>query len=184
MNKKNFWLVIPTVLLPYLTLFALATIFLASEYPSFKAIMESVFHGNAILLIITLLLYCLITAALSVFYFITGIRKSKDAVSLAKIAMIVKIIHIPAYILIFFLGIMLMITIFTIPFTFGLFLLDCFSLFLTGLMTVAAVINAVRQGLLKPKNSLWIIILQAIFCADVVATIFFYLKLKKDCTNE
>ena len=75
--------------------------------------------------------------------------------------------------LIFVFGILLAITIFTIPFSIGLFLFDCLSLFLTGALMISAVINSIKQGIVKFKDILWIMILQFVFCADVVSAIIF-----------
>lgn len=179
MDKKRIWLVIPTTLLPYLALFTLTAIFLSTKYRFFEVVMESVFNNNAIYLILALLLYCILATALSIIFFATSIRQEWEPVSLAKSAMIIKLIQVPAYALIFVLGILLVITIFTIPFSIGLFLLDCLCLFLSGLLTSAAVINAARQGIFSFKEVVWIIILQLVFCADVIASILFYLKVKE-----
>lgn len=179
MNRNRIWYILPTAVLPYLVLLALAVIFFSADHPVFAFLMESVFGGNALLLIAALLLYCVFAGMLSVICFVTGIRKGWDALSLAKSAMILKLCQVPAYALIFVLGIVFAITLFTIPFAIGLFLLDCLTLCLTGLLTAAAAINAVRQGFFQSKEVLWIVLLQLVFCADVAATIAFYCKLRK-----
>lgn len=181
MNKKRIWLIIPTTLIPYLVLFSLATIFASTKLSFFQSMMEIVFRENIINLVIMLLLYCTFSTVLSIICFVVSIRQKWNALSLAKTTVIVKLIQLPAYIFIFVLGFLLIISLFTIPFSIGLFLLDCLTVFLTGLLTFAAVINAVRQDLFKLKEVTWVIILQLIFCADVVASIVFYLKLKEKC---
>ena len=183
MNKKRFWFIIPTALLPYLVLFALATVFFSTKYPFFERIMVSVFHGNAIILLIALSLYCLLAAVISIWGFVISIRMGWDCFSLVKSAMIVKLMQVPAYILIFVLSVLLATTIFTIPFSIGLFLIDCLTLYLTGLVTIAAAVNTVRQDKIKSTEALLIIILQFIFCVDIVASIVFYARLKAYMTN-
>lgn len=98
---------------------------------------------------------------------------------MAKSAMITKLIQVPAYTTILVLGVLLAITAFTIPFSIGLFLFDSLTLFLTGLLTAAAAINAVRQGFVTAMDCVLIMVLQFIFCIDVVASIILYLKLRK-----
>lgn len=186
MTRRNIWMIIPALLLPYLALFILTTIFLSPKIAFFRYIMESVFNSNALYLIGAFILCCIVTAILTISCFLVGLYKEWDALSLAKIVMIVKLFQIPAYVLIFVLGILLMITIFTIPFSIGLFLFSYFSLFLTGAMVVSAGINSIRQGVFKLKEVLWIMVLQFVFCADVVSSIIFYVKLKNvtDKTNK
>lgn len=184
MSRNRIWYILPTAVLPYLVLLALAVIFFSTNHPVFAFLMESVFGGNALLLIAALLLYCAFAGVFSVVCFVNGIRKDWDALSLARNAMILKLCQVPAYVMIFVLGIALAITLFTIPFAIGLFLLDCLTLCLTGFWTAAAAINAVRQGVCQSKEVLWIVLLQLVFCADVVATIVFYCKLRRSVEDQ
>lgn len=179
MNKKKIWYIIPTALLPYLLLFALAVLLFSTKHTVFTFIMDYIFNSNAWNIVAVLLLYCLFAAALSIGCFVVSIRKGWEALSLAKYAMLVKLFQIPAYALIFVIGLLLAITLFTIPISVGLFLFNCICLLLTGLLTTAAVINAVRQGIFKSQEVVWMIVLQLVFCADVAASIILYIKLRK-----
>ena len=170
---------IPTLLLPYFALFTSATVFLSTKIQFFNLVMGSVFRGNAIYLIAAFIIYCLLAAVLSVVYFIDSLCKKRDSLYLAKYFMIVKLIQVPGYALIFVLGVVCAITIFTIPFSVALFFFDCFSLFLSGLGVVSAVIRAIQQGFFKMKGILWgVLIAQFFFCIDVVAAIILYSILK------
>lgn len=179
MNRKKIWLVLPVALLPYIVLCATVIPLFSTKVPLLDAIMENVFQDNALYLVSAVLLFALIAAVLSVLCFTVSIRKQWDALSLAKTAMIIKLIQVPAYILIFILGVLLMITIFTIPFSIGMLILNCLTLVLTGLLSIAAVVIAIRQNYFTLNDSLWIVVLQLIFCADVFASIALYRKLKK-----
>ena len=179
MNKKLFLISIPIVLVPYLALFALATVFFSTDLPFFNYIMESVFDSNALHLIAALFLYCILTGMLSIVCFFVSIYKKWDAISLAKTAMIMKLVQVPAYVLIFALGAVFVITIFTIPFSIGLFVIDCLSVFMTGLFVVSSVIATIKSNTFTLKEVIWVILLQFIFCADVISSIVFYIKLKR-----
>ncbi len=179
MNKKTFWIIVPISLLPYLILFVLATIFFSTKFSFFHFIMESVFQNNALNLLTFLLIYGILIMLFSFICFIVSIYKKWDAVSLVEMAVIMKLIQVPAYIVIFIVGVLFSITIFTIPFSIGLFLCDCISVFLTGIWVISSAIITIRQGVFKMKEVRWVIILQFIFCADVISSIIFYLKLKR-----
>ena len=71
------------------------------------------------------------------------------------------------------------ITLFTIPFAVGLVVIDCLALFMTGLPIIASAVMAKRQGVFSLKEVFWVIALQFVFCADVIASVMFYLKLKR-----
>ncbi len=179
MNKKLFIISIPMVLVPYLALFTLAAILFSTRIPFFIYLMESVFDSNALCLIAAFLLYCMLTCALSIVCFFVSIYRKWDAISLAKAAMIMKLAQIPAYVLIFVSGFILMATIFTMPFSIGLFMINCLSVFMTGLFVISSAIIEIRNNTFTRKEIIWVILLQFVFCADVISSIVFYIKLKK-----
>ena len=183
MSKKQIWYILPTILLPYLALCVLAVIFFSTEYPVLSFIMETVFCGKVIYLFASLLAWCILAAVLSILGVAVGVRQGWSALSLAKTAMIVKLIQVPAYILTFILGAVLAITLFTIPFAIGLFLLDGLTLILTGLLVAAAAVNAVRQGINKRNEVLPLLMLQLFFCLDVAAAIIFFVRLRNRLAN-
>lgn len=168
MNKKNIWYIVPILILPYLIVGILSVALFGKDNPFGKINPLGI-----------LLLCIMLTTIFSVIYFIKSIVKKDDPELLAKRAMIVKLVHVPAYIMIFILGICFMITIFTIPFTIGLFLIDSLILFLSSLLTISSVINGLRTGILKIKDIIWVVILQFVFCADVVVAVIYYLKIKR-----
>ena len=134
---------------------------------------------NIFFLIGALLFCCLIAFVVSVVYFAVALCKRWDALTLAKYAMILKLSQIPTYTAIFVLAVPFVVSVITIPFAIGLWWFDCFTLFLSGIFMVAAIINTVRQGMFTSREVCWFVILQFFFCADVVAAIVFYLRLKK-----
>ena len=183
MNKKLFLFSIPTLLTPYVMIFSLALVFLSTEVELFEAIMESIFQNDGLLLIAALIIYLLLTIALGIACFFISTFKFCDALSAAKTAMLIKLIQIPAYVVIFVLGVAMTIAIWTIPFTIALFWIDCLCLFLTGLPVLSSIICALRQGTIKFRDVIWVIILQFVFCADVVAAIIYYKRLKEATLN-
>ena len=117
-------------------------------------------------------------------HFILSVRKRMNPVSLAKCAMVIKWIQVPAYLAIFALGLILAISLFTIPIAIIFVLVDCLTLLLTGLVTISAAVIAVRQDILQTKDVLWIILLQFVFCADVLTATVLFTKLRKLIHNQ
>jgi len=184
MNPKRTWLLLPTILLPYVTLLLAATLFLSPYSPAFEFIVDHVFQENALLILAALLAFCLIALAFSITHFILSVRKRMNPVSLAKCAMVIKWIQVPAYLVIFVLGLILAISLFTIPIAIIFILVDCLTLLLTGLVTISAAVIAVRQDILQTKDVLWIILLQFVFCADVLAATILFTRLRKVIHNQ
>ena len=178
MNKKLLSLSIPIVLAPYITLFTLVTIFFSTKLPFFRWIMEEVFHGNAWHLIAALLIFCVVVVVWAGVVSIVSVHRKWDALAVAKNAMIVKLAQIPAYVAIFVLGVVLVLGIFTIPFALGLFVVDCLFLFMTGLLVISAVVISVRNDRFTFSDLWWVVLLQFVFCADVVASILLYRKMR------
>lgn len=179
MEKKRIWLFVPAALIPYFSLGVMAFIFSMGRVPASSWIMEHLFNDNIFYFVLVFLVYLLVATVLGVICFVKSIREKWEPVSLAKTVMWIKLIQIPAYVAIYVLGVVMAITLFTIPFAFVLFLLDCLAVAMTGLMNLSAVIGAYREGKTTLKKSWWVIVLQGIFCADVVASVIFYRMLKK-----
>lgn len=178
MNKKRIWWLVPTIALPYLLLLSLCIILFSTDQSIFKFIMENIFQNNVWILLATFTVYCIIASTLSIICFILSIVNKWDSLTLAKTSMIIKLIQVPAYIMIFIFGLIMLITIFTIPFSLILFIFDCWILFLTSLITLSGVLNSIHENKFKFSEIIWVIILQFIFCTDVVSSIIFYKKLK------
>lgn len=176
MNKKRFLLILPAVLLPYATLGLLVLIYTAPN----TFLDEWMGRGGFFYLLGFFLLYVITAFALAVVGFVKSIRGNWDPISLAKTAMIIKLAQIPAYICIFILGFLFLVTIFTFFISFLLALIDAITLCATGLLTTAAVINHGRRKKIKRGKYWWVIALQFLFCLDVGATTWFYTKLRKE----
>ena len=178
MKNKKILLAIPSIILPYVLLLVLFTIFSGSGNPISRFIIEDIFAGNGLLLFLAFCIFTFISFVLNIIFFVLSITKKWDELYLAKVAMITKLIQIPSYIVIFVLGVLLTITIFTFVFSILMFFFDYLTLIMTGLINSAAVINASRKKAVSFGKNIWIIILQFVFCADVVASIIFYIKIK------
>ena len=175
--KKHFLFAIPILIFPFLVLPTLVVIFFSTKVDFFGTIVELLFRDNALIIITGLLIY-MVALSVSAVYFVVAMFKNWDALSLAKVAMIVKLIQVPTFVANLVAGVILAIGIFTFPFAVMVFVVDCISVFLTGLMTTAAVVSTVRQGHFRFGEVAWVVVLQMVFCADVVASVIFYLKLR------
>ncbi len=177
MNKKRIWFFIPAILFPYVVLAFLGILFFSSRMS--LDLMEVLFQNNIWYYLLAFLGYLLLAFGLCLGGFGLALGKKWDAASLAKTAWIVKLIQIPAYLAIFVLGVLFLTSIFLFAFTLVLMLLDYASVLMSGMLTSAAVINGSRSGKIRLKSNIWIIVLQFIFCADVVAAGICHCRLKK-----
>ena len=102
------------------------------------------------------------------------------AVSLARMNMIIKLVHIPAYLLHFAIGIMgLLLGIFGFGFIFWAILIDLLTIGLSGMNGISACISARKEGLLSKGMTVLFAITNFIYCVDVLCAILIYDKLKK-----
>ena len=171
MKKLSFFL---AAIFPYVFLAGLLTIFFASQ------IIDIAFLGNGLLFVgvLALLLFAMFawTVVFSVFHLI---KKDLSAKAWARAVMIVKLVQIPAYLLFFVLGILLFITLFTIPFALAIVAVDLLCITLTGLLGTVTCLHAAREGQLTVSQAVLMAILQFVFCADVVVSVILYSILKK-----
>ncbi|WP_310602190.1 hypothetical protein [Anaerosporobacter sp.] len=109
----------------------------------------------------------------------TAIVNKRDEQELLRMNMIMKVVQIPSYILIFICALICLSTIFTFALSFFLLFLDCFTIFLTGLVGVAAIIRACEEGKLTRRSAVIHGLLQFVFCIDVISAIIVYVKAKR-----
>lgn len=102
-----------------------------------------------------------------------------SAAGLPFINLLVKLIHIPAYLLIFALGLLCMITIFTMGFSLFFVFFDCLTICLSGMLGVLAVWTLYRSGKCTGPFLILHGILQFIFVADVISAVIIYRRAKK-----
>lgn len=174
---KRLLLLSPVILFPYFILFAVVCIFTGF-------LMESVFSNNALNLLFILLVIYIIALISSIAVFIASLVRKSDAKELLRVNMIIKLIHVPAYIIIFFMGLAGFITIFTVVISLALMILDVMTIFLTGLIGLGGVIKGFREQKLSLKSAIIHGILQFVFCADVFSAVIVYRRVKRAFTNE
>ena len=178
MNSKRIWLMIPGILFPYIVIAHLVLLFCSPDR------MYEVFGPFAILYFFIPAAYLLVAFPLCVVSFICSIKNKWDSVSLAKTAMIIKLIHIPAYIAIFALSIGFVLSIWLIGAVFLMVFCDYVTLIMSSSLSIASVVNAKKENKLTFGNSVWLTVSQLIFCVDVVMAIVIYNRLRKTPAEE
>ena len=158
--------------------FVLLVIFVGPDFAPLGMVME-LFGDNAYGLIGMIFVLFFAALVCNIIYTCLAFAKRQDAKELLTVNMVVKCIQIPAYILIFLMGIMCLMTIFTMGFSVLLMVLDCLGLVLTGLLAVSGIIRAALEGKITKKTAVFCCIGSFIFCVDVVIAIVLYRKVKK-----
>jgi hypothetical protein len=136
--------------------------------------MEYVFYS----VLVAIVVMYIVAVVGSVVFLIRNIAKARKAKELLRINMIVKLIHVPAYLFIFLMGLGFTITIFTIGISVVLMILDGMTIFLTGMIGLGGVIRSLRESKLSKRSAVTHGILQFIFCADIISSIIIYRRVK------
>lgn len=105
-------------------------------------------------------------------------KNAWSAKTLAFIGLTVKLIHIPAYILFFMLGISGIVLIHFITVTAIIFLFDCITVSLSGSLMLLAVLQGGKQYKIKTALMLIFSVCSFVFCIDVVFAVIIYVYLK------
>jgi hypothetical protein len=115
----------------------------------------------------------------AVFTVIINLKKQRNSEDILRTNMIIKLIHVPAYILIFLLGLAFLITIFTMGVSIVFVLLDCFTIFLSGLIGLSGVIRSYQEKKLTKMEAMAYGFHQFIFCIDVISAIRVYRYIRR-----
>lgn len=114
----------------------------------------------------------------NVIFLVLSMGQKWDCRKMALWNMVIKLMQIPAYLGIFLLGIVSFSLIFTIGVAGVLFLFDCASIFLTGMIGVGAVIRCCKSGVCRKTFSVLHGILQFVFCLDLISAILVFARSK------
>ncbi len=164
-------LLLPTILFPYVFCTAVGSYFISPN--------------SASVIIPVLSIILLFTLLLSLVCNIIFMAKTKTANELLKAALVIKLLHIPTFILIFVFGIILGFMFFmTLPLILFLVVIDLITLFLSGMISVYAYIKALNEVHSYSTSVLIIsLICQFFFCADVISLFVTNILVKKKSTT-
>ncbi len=168
---KRSILLLPCALFPYVLLFAIYCL-----YTGF--LMEELFDNFFLVLLFYMGIYFLLTLVLTAVFAVWCLAGKAEAKRIALANMVIKLAQIPAYVVIFVIGVICLISLFTIGFTIFFVLYDMLSICLSGAVGLVAVIRLGKEKRFSP----FLVaagILQFVFCADVVASVVVYLKARK-----
>lgn len=156
---------------PYLIAFALICM-----YKGY--LIDTVFHHNVYPLLLILIVMYVVALVCAVIAFVASLKKKRKILEVLRVNMIVKLIHIPAYLFIFVVGLLCMITIFTFGITIVLMIFDGMTIVLSGLIGLGGIIRSLRENKISIKVAVIHGILQFVFCADIISSIVIYRKVK------
>ena len=163
-------LLIPTLIFPYIVCLCLGYGFVAQSF------------SNVTIKVVGIL--ALATLVLSFICNLIYIFASKKeyATDLLKTAFLIKVIHIPTYILIFVLGVIMGLMVFmTLPLIILLIVIDLLTLWISGMISIHALIKSLKEGEMCPK-ALFVIALvcQMFFCADIISMLVIRIVIRKN----
>ena len=165
-------LLIPTTIFPYTVCLCLGYGFIAQSFSDTTIKML----GLLSLVTLALSLMC------NLFYVFT--TKEKTAKELIKTAFLIKAAHIPTYILIFALGVLMGLMFFmTFPFILLLIIIDLITLWSSGMISVYSLVRSSKEGVLSSKPLLIIaMVCQFFFCADIISLFVIKNAIKRNIT--
>ena len=143
------------------------------------AVWQLGFHCNVILLAGALVLFGAAAFAFSCIVGMVVIVKAYDALAAARLNMIIKLIHMPAYVAIFVLGMAFFVTVFGIPFVMFFVLFDCAAIAMSGIIGASSVIRGFLEGRLDRASAITFAIMGFVFVGDIVVGIMNYVALKR-----
>lgn len=167
---KKYLLAIPLVLYPYSAFGALVGFF-ATLNKTDSVVLAALFPIICSLIWLAALICTVLIAIFSAV-------KKEDPTALSKLNMIIKLIHIPAYFLLFIMGMLLSMG----GMFLGIFLplvmfLDWGAICLSGTVGAVSASRAKADGMLTTGKAVIFGIMQFIYCFDVIFSIVLFVKI-------
>ena len=156
-------LLLPVIIFPYLLVLGL----LLSEL--FPEDIAPIAFGCFVVL------FALATPICNIIFMI--VSQNDDSHDLIRAALLVKLVHVPSYVIVFICGVVASTMIFmTLPLIFMFILFDCIVLFLSSSISVFALAKDVKNNKIL---SIATLICQFFFCADIISLCVLRLVSKK-----
>ena len=173
MSSKRFWFI---MLFPYIIVFCFLFMF---AMPSIAPVLSARIGPE--LLFTVPICAALVAFTLSIVTLIQTIKGKYGAQELAKANKIVKLVHIPAYVIYFLFAIfsILFLSIWGIGVAIVVVLIDVFTIIYSGSIGLCAAIAAKKENVLPSGSAVLYAIMSFIYCVDVFAAVIYNSKIKK-----
>lgn len=158
----------------YLTALLMVLLFTGGKSQITTFIWEYLFHNNVFVPLGFILIFGMSMYIINILFFLKARNGNWRALELTRTNMVVKLIQIPAYLLIFGMGLLCTLMIFTIGITFVLILLDAFAIGMTGLFAATAFYNLKKEQKITGTMQALYTFASFLFCMDVIAAIIGY----------
>jgi len=171
---KTYWIFNHVLILyPYYYMLVIAVpLILAGGMEGFDG--ESAFVSEIIVFLVNP-----ISLGVLVADFVTNAKGHVPPEKLAKLNMIIKLVHIPAYIIHFVLGALgTLASIWGIGFVLWAIIIDLITIALTGTHMLSCVISIIKHKAANTAISVVAAILSYIYCIDVVVAIVYYVYIR------
>lgn len=149
------------------------------------------FNGSIVIsIIIFIVIMYLLSLFSSIYFSITCVSRNIDSKKVLFNNMIIKLMHIPTYLVVFIIGMGVIPIIFpffytiviVLPIIIILVIIDILIIILSGPVGVAGLIQAYREKKLTKVVTVINCILQFVFCLDVISAVVVYIKVYR-CRN-
>lgn len=141
-----------------------------------KAELELAFWGTVGIFVIGLVA-CILNMVLA-------LKNKESAKKQALLGMVIKLVHIPAYVFFFLIGAGGAMLVQFLAVTIIIFLFDCITIALSGVVELAAVLRARSEGKLKMGEALICAVCSFVFCVDLIVAIGVYVCVRKRTTQD
>lgn len=173
---RKYLQLLPVMLFPYLFVFVLYVVLISMSVVA----AESVNIFRKILLVLAELAVIAVPIASAVLGAVYAVRSDISAYTAAKLNLIVKAVHIPAYIVNFLLGSAgLVMSVWGIGVIGYAIIADVLTIALTGIHSVGCMAKIRKEGVLSTGYAVLAAIGSFIFCADVIIAIVLFGRSRK-----
>lgn len=120
-----------------------------------------------------------VSALCTLLNLVCSVKYEYDAETLLLLSMVTKLVHIPAFAVLFFFGFAGLLMIHFLAITLIIFAFDCVVIFLTGTLALSAAIRGANEGRMKKYEAVLYGICSYMFCVDVIVACIAYVIIRK-----
>ncbi len=166
---------IGNVLYLYMIVLVIFMIFRSNKNVFFEYMMHDVFHDSLIFILIPVF-FSVIQGVLSIVFVILSAAGKVKLDGIPRTNMIMRMLQLPAYVMMFVYGLLCLITIFTFGISIGIIVLEFLGLITSGLYAISTFIYMKREGKITAKGQVLLSIFSFFYLSDYIASIVAFVK--------
>ena len=174
---KKYLKMLPVLLYPYIYMLVANINPILEKYELTQELAKKFYIFDPLNALIIAIVVHLIVLLCQISFIVNAVRGNYTSKDCAKMTMIIKLVHIPAFLLHFLYGALgFLASVWGLAFITFAIVIDLLTIIQTGIMSITTAVKCTKDKVFSPAYGVIFSILGFIYCIDVGASIYVFIK--------